>query len=81
MPEMRQFELLEDLKAGENAAAVLLRWNGRWYAPTEERIVIFDFVGQHGMRGDRGYGFLSSESGCWEVVSGLQEQIPQRMLA
>lgn len=75
MPQMRQFELLENLKPGESAQAVLLGWNGGRYVPTQDRVVVFDFVGQHGARGDRGYGFYSPESGRWEVASGLNEQV------
>ena len=74
LPGMRQFELLDDLREGDSAAAILLRWNGERYTRTGEKIQIFDFVGQHGYRGDRGYGFLSSESGRWEVACGLHEQ-------
>jgi hypothetical protein len=74
MHGMRQFELMEDLRANESARAMLLVWNGRRYVRTKEIIEVFDFVGQHGTRGDRGYAFLSPESGCWEVASGLLEQ-------
>jgi hypothetical protein len=74
MPGMRHFELLDDLREGDSAPAVLLKWNGRRYIRTDERVQIYDFVGQHGHRGDRGYGFLSGESGLWEVASGLHEQ-------
>ena len=74
IPGMRHFELLDDLREGESAPAVLLKWNGQRYVRTAEKVEIFDFVGQHGDRGDRGYGFLSPESGKWEVTSGLNEQ-------
>lgn len=75
MQGMRQFELLENLRSAESAQAVLLVWNGRYYARTKQVIEVFDFVGQHGCRGDRGYAFLSPESGRWEVACGLHEQI------
>jgi hypothetical protein len=75
MQGMRQFELMEDLRAGGSAPAALLVWNGRYYARTKQIIEVFDFVGQYGCRGDRGYAFLSTESGLWEVACGLHEQV------
>ena len=60
--------------ARSSAKAVLLKWNGERYARTSEEVVIHDFVDTHGDKGDRGYGFLSPESGRWETVSGLFEQ-------
>lgn len=74
IPGMRQFELLDDLREGDSAPAVLLSWNGKRYIRTEEKVQVHDFVGQRGHRGDRGYAFLSTESGKWEVASGLHEQ-------
>ena len=70
---MRQFELLEDLRSGGTAKAVLLRWNGRKYAPTKDQIELFEFVGSYGDRGDRGYARFSPESERWELMSGLSE--------
>lgn len=75
MQKLRQFELIDDLCAGESARAMLLVWNGRQYVRTKEVIQVFDFVGQHGAHGDRGYAFLSPESGLWEVACGLHEQV------
>ena len=74
MESMRQFELLEDLVPGGSASAVLVRWNGKGYMRGHEEVVLHDFIGGHGNRGDRGYAFQSPESGRWEVVSGLFEQ-------
>lgn len=75
MPQIRQFELLEDLKPGQSATAILLSWNGGRYVRTRERIVLFDFVGQYGHRGQRGYGFHSAESGRWEAAGGLRDHV------
>ncbi|HWA97645.1 MAG TPA: hypothetical protein VG713_04110 [Pirellulales bacterium] len=72
---MRQFELLEALPPGRTARAVLLKWDGHKYVRTAEVIELHDFVGGHGERGDRGYGFYSQESGRWEAASGLYEQV------
>lgn len=75
MQGIRQFELLDDLASRESARAILLVWNGRNYVRTKEIVQVHDFVGQHGFHGDRGYAFLSPESGLWEVASGLHEQV------
>jgi hypothetical protein len=72
---LKQFELLEDLRPGDRARAVLMTWNGQRYVRSHETIEVIDFVGQHGNAGDRGYAFLSPESGRWEVACGLYEQV------
>jgi hypothetical protein len=79
MGPMRQFELLEDLSSGRSARAVLLEWNGDTYVRSKQVIVLHDFVGQHGDRGDRGYAFHSPESQRWEVACGLYEQVASWM--
>lgn len=71
---MRQFELLEPLQPGRSAPAKLLSWNGQKYVRTGQEVVMHDFVGIQGERGDRFYGFLSPESGRWEAVGGLYER-------
>jgi len=76
MNGIRCFELLEDLRVGGSAKAVLLRWHDGRYARTTERIIVNDFVSTHGNRGDRGYAFKSEESGHWEALSGLYQQSP-----
>lgn len=76
MNGIRCFELLEDLRAGEEAQAVLLRWHNGRYIRTSEKIVVNDFVRTSGDRGDRGYAFKSEESGKWEALSGLFQQAP-----
>jgi hypothetical protein len=73
MNEVRQFELLETLRPYGSARAVLLRWNGQKYVPTQEEIEVFEFVGTHGERHNRGYARFSNESRKWEAVGGLQE--------
>ena len=77
MQDLRRFELLENLEAGGVAKAALLRWDGQRYARSKEIIELHEFVGIHGLRGDRGYAFLSTESGKWEAASGLSQQAPQ----
>jgi hypothetical protein len=72
---MRQFELLEDLGAGRSARAALLEWNGRKYVRSRQIVELFDFVGMHGDRGDRGYMFYSPESQRWEAACGQYEQV------
>lgn len=74
MEAIRPFELLENLPAGGSAEAVLLKWNGVRYVPSEKKIIIHDFVQTHGDCGDRGYAFMSDESGLWQVLSGLFQQ-------
>ncbi|MBS0266373.1 MAG: hypothetical protein JSS02_30865 [Planctomycetes bacterium] len=75
MAGIRQFELLEDLAPGRSARAVILKWNGQTYVRSPQIIELHDFIGTHGDRGDRGYMFLSDESGRWEVAAGLFEQV------
>ena len=75
MGPMRQFELLEDLSSGRSARAVLLEWNGRQYVRSKQIVELYDFVGVHGDRGDRGYMFYSPESQRWEAACGLYEQV------
>jgi hypothetical protein len=75
MPTLRQFELLDDLKPFESARAVLLKWDGQKYARTDERIEVYEFIGIHGHRGDRGFARHSDESQKWEVMSGMQEAV------
>ena len=79
MQGIRQYQLLEDLRPGRSAKAALLRWDAKQerYITTKEQIEIFEFVGTHGDKGDRGYGYLSPDSGRWETVSGLYEQQAQ----
>jgi hypothetical protein len=73
MSDLRQFELLEDLRPFGSADAVLMKWNGGQYVRTQEKIQIFDFIGARGDRHDRGYARQSMESLKWEAISGLQE--------
>lgn len=79
MQGIRQYQLLEDLRPGRSAKAALLRWDAKLqkYIVSKEQIELFEFVGSHGDKGDRGYGYLSPESGRWETVSGLYEQTAQ----
>jgi hypothetical protein len=78
MQGMRKFELQENLEPNGSAKAVLLKWNGKKYVlSTSEPVVVFDFVGQHGTKRDRGYCFLSDESGQWEAACGLSEPVAQ----
>ena len=76
MPGIRCYELLEDLSPRGEARAVLLRWSKTGYVRTTEGIMVHDFVDTHGGRGDRGYAFKSDESGKWEALSGLYQQVP-----
>ncbi len=73
MSALRQFELLEDLKPFGSASAVLLEWNGEKYVRTKEIIKVFEFVGTHGERRNRGFTYYSEESKKWEAVGGMQE--------
>jgi hypothetical protein len=75
MGNLQPFELFEDLEPRQKAPAVLLQWDGQKYVRSKEKIELYDFVGSHGNRGDRGYCFLSSGSNRWEAVSGLFEQV------
>lgn len=75
MSHLRSFQLLEDLLPMGSAKAVLLRWNGKEYVAGSEQIEVYDFVGGHGCKHDRGYAFLSPESNRWEVACGLYEQV------
>ena len=75
MQQMRVFQLLEDLQPFDSARAVLLKYNGKEYVRTSEEIRVHEHVGSHGDRGERGYTFLSTESECWEVASGVFQQI------
>jgi hypothetical protein len=77
MQGLRQFELMEDLEPGRSAHAALLRWDGRRYVRTTEIVELHEFVGIHGSKGDRGFGFLSPDSGHWEAACGLYQQVPQ----
>jgi hypothetical protein len=77
MQGLRQFELLEDLEPRSTAKAALLRWDGRRYVRSPEIVELHEFVGIHGLKGDRGFCYLSPESGRWEAASGLYQQIPQ----
>ncbi|MDB5384960.1 MAG: hypothetical protein JWM11_606 [Planctomycetaceae bacterium] len=80
MQGMRKFELQENLPPNGSAKAVLLKWNGNQYVPSkDETVVVYDYVGQHGTKRDRGYCFLSEESGRWEAACGLSEQVEQWM--
>jgi hypothetical protein len=81
MPELKQFELLDELRPNETAQAVLLQWNGQRYERTRKVVELADFVGQHGHIGDRGYAFHSPESGRWEVAFGLNEESMMRVVA
>lgn len=73
MNGIRQFELLEDLRPSSGARAILLIWNGQEYIRSHDQIVVFDFVGKHGDRGERGYAHFSSDSNRWELIGGLYE--------
>lgn len=75
MATLRQFELLEDLKPFGSAKAVLLAWNGTKYVRSNEEIEVFEFVGIHGDRRDRGFARHSPESQLWEAVGGLHEPV------
>lgn len=75
MPGLRHFELLEELRPGLSGKAVLLQWNGHEYIPSRQIVELLEFSGSHGNKGDRGFCFLSEESGRWEVASGLFEQV------
>ena len=77
MQGLRRFELLENLDPGSVAKAVLLSWDGQRYARSKTVIDLHEFVGIHGLRGDRGFALLSDESGKWEAASGLSQQSPQ----
>ncbi|HEY2838550.1 MAG TPA: hypothetical protein VGJ26_05350 [Pirellulales bacterium] len=77
MQGLRRFELLENLESGGVAKAALLVWEGERYVRSKQIIDLHEFVGIHGLRGDRGFAFLSAESGKWEAASGLSQQIPQ----
>jgi hypothetical protein len=80
MQGLRKFELQENLEPNGSAKAVLLKWNGARYVLSQtEAVVVYDYVGQHGSRRDRGYCFLSEESGQWEAACGLSEQVAQWM--
>lgn len=76
MNGIRCYELLEDLPPRGAAHGVLLRWTEKGYVRTPEKILIHDFVDTHGDRGDRGYAYHSAESGKWEALSGLFQQVP-----
>ena len=71
MNQMRMFKLIEALDAGGCARAWLLSWNGERYAEEEGIIRVYDFMGESGERGERGYCFLSPESKRWEVLKVL----------
>ncbi len=77
MQGLRQFELINDLEPRSSAKATLLRWDGQRYVRTTEIIELHEFVGIHGLKGDRGFCFLSPDSGRWEAASGLYQQVPQ----
>lgn len=68
------FELLENLEAGQTAKAQVLQWTGTRYLRNGPVITLHDFVGEHGIAGDRGYCVQSDVSGLWEAVSGLFSQ-------
>lgn len=74
MNGIRSFELLEDLSPGGSAKAILLKWNGSRYVHSREKVTVYDYVQSHGDSGDRGFAFLSDESGLWHVLSGLYQQ-------
>jgi hypothetical protein len=74
---LRQFELLEDLGPGRTAKAALLKWDGRRYIRSTDVVELHEHVGIHGLRGDRGFAFLSPDSGQWEAACGLYQQVPQ----
>jgi hypothetical protein len=76
MNGIRCFELMEDLSPEGTAKAVLLRWNGQRYVRSKDAIEVRDFVHVHGNRGDRGYAIHSEESGYWEALAGLFQQVP-----
>ncbi|HEV3005831.1 MAG TPA: hypothetical protein VGX78_15300 [Pirellulales bacterium] len=57
MADLQIFELIEPLESGGRARGHLLFWNGSTYIPIPNGrpVVLHDFVGSHGMIGDRGY--------------------------
>ncbi len=77
MQNLRQFELLENLDSGCSAKAALLRWDGRRYVRSRDVVEIHEYVGVHGLRGDRGFGILSDDSGQWEATSVLNTRSMQ----
>lgn len=77
MEGIRCFELLEDLTSDGVARAVLLRWDGQDYVKSHDVIELHDVVSSHGSEGDRGYTFQSGDSGRWEVLAGLYQQVPR----
>ena len=79
MADLQLFELIEPLEAGGTARANLLLWGGSGYVPKGRPVTLHDFVGSHGLTGDRGYCFLSWDSNRWEVASGLFTQEYRRI--
>jgi hypothetical protein len=77
---LQLFELMEQLEAGRTAQARLLVWDGKSYVPSRKVVTLFDYVGSHGLPGDRGYCFQSGMSQHWEVVSGLSPHVYRQML-
>ncbi len=76
MSSIRLFELEEPLVAGRHARARLLKWNGERYIPSRFAfITLHDYVGGHGLPGDRGYCRLSEDSHRWEFLGGLPPRL------
>ena len=75
MGDLRQYELLQDLRPFGSAKAALLRWNGSRYVSGTEEIEVFDFMGVRGHRRDRGYTRFIQESTKWEAISGLSSPV------
>jgi hypothetical protein len=72
MAGIKIFELLEELVPGGCARARMLNWNGREYVPsTFASLKVHDFVGEHGIVGDRGYCYMSEDSNRWEVLGTM----------
>ena len=74
MAQLHIFELVDQLDPGQNAKALLLKWNGTNYSTRGAKtIIVHSFGGSHGVPGERGYCFLG-DSARWEVVGELVNQ-------
>jgi len=78
LEQIRHFELLQDLRPEGYSMAILLKWDGKDYVRSDEKIELHDAVRSHGNRGDRGFCFFSTDSNRWESLSGLFQKIPDR---
>jgi hypothetical protein len=80
MADLRMFKLVESLEAGRSARAQLLNWDGERYVEENLEVLVFDYIGETGLRGERGYCFFSEISERWEVLNGLLAVSRQPML-